>query len=160
MDSQPPGSSVHGILQARILEWAAIPFSRGSSWPRDQTQVSRIAGGFFTVWAVESVIWLIASVLLLASTRTSTSTVFHAPGIGGAEHWGTFLDHFYTLMEIRETWSEFGGVISGFFCHFLWLFHQASSVVAFFSSISSEETLVSFSESSSFSNLDSLISPL
>ena len=40
MDSSPPGSSVHGILQARILEWVAIPFSRGSSQPRDQTQVS------------------------------------------------------------------------------------------------------------------------
>ena len=39
---------VHGILQARILEWVAIPFSRGSSQPRDRTQVSRIAGGFFT----------------------------------------------------------------------------------------------------------------
>ena len=39
------------ILQARILEWVAIPFSRGSSWPRDWTQVSRIAGGFFTIWA-------------------------------------------------------------------------------------------------------------
>ena len=46
-----PGSSVHGILQARILEWVAIPFSRASSWPRDQTQVSCIAGRFFTVWA-------------------------------------------------------------------------------------------------------------
>jgi len=39
---------VHGILQARILEWVAFPFSRGSSQPRDRTQVSRIAGGFFT----------------------------------------------------------------------------------------------------------------
>ena len=39
------------ILQARILEWVAIPFSRGSSQPRDQTQVSHIAGGFFTSWA-------------------------------------------------------------------------------------------------------------
>ena len=51
MDCSPPGSSVHGILQARILAWVARPFSRGSSRPRDQTQVSRIAGGFFTVWA-------------------------------------------------------------------------------------------------------------
>ena len=41
----------HGILQARILEWVAFPFSRGSSQPRDQTQVSHIAGGFFTSWA-------------------------------------------------------------------------------------------------------------
>ena len=49
MDCSLPGSSVHGILQARILEWVAVPFSRGSSQPRDQTQVSRIAGGFFIV---------------------------------------------------------------------------------------------------------------
>ena len=48
MDCSPPGSSVHGILQARILEWVAITFSRGSSWPRDWTQASCIAGRFFT----------------------------------------------------------------------------------------------------------------
>ena len=51
MDCSPPGSSVHGIFQARILEWVAISFSRGSSGPRGQTQVSRIAGRLFTVWA-------------------------------------------------------------------------------------------------------------
>ena len=51
VDCSPPGSSVHGTLQARILEWIAIPFSRGSSWPRDQTWVSCIADGFFTIWA-------------------------------------------------------------------------------------------------------------
>ena len=47
MDCSPPGSSVHGILQARILEWVAISFSRGSSQPRDQTWVSCIAGRRF-----------------------------------------------------------------------------------------------------------------
>ena len=46
-----PASSVHGILQATILEWVAIPFSRGSSLPMDQTWVSWIASGFFTIWA-------------------------------------------------------------------------------------------------------------
>ena len=46
-----PGSSVHGILQARILEWVAIFFSRGSSWPRDRTWVSCIAGRLFIIWA-------------------------------------------------------------------------------------------------------------
>jgi len=44
-------SAVHGILQGWILEWVAFPFSRGSSQPRDQTQASHIAGGFFTSWA-------------------------------------------------------------------------------------------------------------
>ena len=51
MDYSPPGSPVHDILQSRILEWVAIPFSRGSSRPRGQIWVSRIAGRFFTVWA-------------------------------------------------------------------------------------------------------------
>ena len=51
VDFRPPGSSVHGILQARILEWIAIPFSRGSSRPRDGTGVSHIAGRFFISWA-------------------------------------------------------------------------------------------------------------
>ena len=45
------GSSVHGIFQARILEWVVIAFSRGSSWPRDWIEVSCIAGRFFTMWA-------------------------------------------------------------------------------------------------------------
>ena len=49
MDSSPPGSSVHRILQARILEWATIHFSRGSSQLMDQTWVSCIADRFFTV---------------------------------------------------------------------------------------------------------------
>ena len=47
----PMDYTVHGILQARILEWVAFPFSRGSSQPRDRTQVSHIVGGFFTSWA-------------------------------------------------------------------------------------------------------------
>ena len=55
MDHIPTGSSVHGILQARILEWVAMPSFRGSSWPRDQTHISCIfciAGRFFTHWAI------------------------------------------------------------------------------------------------------------
>ena len=51
MHCSPPDSSVHEILQARTLEWVAIPFSRRSSQPIDLTQVSHIVGRFFTVWA-------------------------------------------------------------------------------------------------------------
>ena len=50
MDCTPPGSSVHGILQARILEWIAISFCRRLSGPRDQTQVSCTAGRCFSIW--------------------------------------------------------------------------------------------------------------
>ena len=55
-DCSLPGPSVHRILQARILEWVATPFSRGSSQPRDWTQVSYIAGRFFTVWTTREAI--------------------------------------------------------------------------------------------------------
>ena len=51
MDCSPPSSSVHGILRARIVEWVAIPFSTGSSQPRDRTWVSLTAGRSFIVWA-------------------------------------------------------------------------------------------------------------
>ena len=51
MECSPPGSSVHGIFQARVLEWVTISFSRGSSQPRDRTLVSHIASRYFTIWA-------------------------------------------------------------------------------------------------------------
>ena len=66
MDCSPPGS-VHGILQARILEWVAISFSRGSSQPRDRTQVSRIAGRFFTGKDVISSVQFSCSVVAILS---------------------------------------------------------------------------------------------
>ena len=56
MDGSLPGSSVHGIFQARILEWATISFSRGSSQPRDRTQISCIADRRFTVWATRELL--------------------------------------------------------------------------------------------------------
>ena len=52
-----PGSSVHGIFQARVLEWIAISFSRGSSWPRDRTWFPHIVGRRFTVWATREALW-------------------------------------------------------------------------------------------------------
>ena len=59
MDCSLLGFSVHWILQARILEWVAIPFSRGSSQPRDQTRVSHITGRFFTIWVTRIFLILI-----------------------------------------------------------------------------------------------------
>ena len=69
MDCGPPASSVHGILQARILEWIAIPFSRGSSRPRAHTQASRIAGIFLTIWATREA----PESLLMSSMLRATS---------------------------------------------------------------------------------------
>ena len=57
MDCNPWSSSIHGILQARILQWGPILFSRGSSQLRDQTRVSRITGKFFTIWATREAPW-------------------------------------------------------------------------------------------------------
>ena len=56
MDCSLPGSPLHGILQARVLEWVAISFSRGSSWPRDRTRVSSIPGRCFNLWATREAV--------------------------------------------------------------------------------------------------------
>ena len=85
MDYSPPGSSVHGILQEKILEWVTIPFSRGSSWPRDRTWVSHIASRFFTVW----------------STREVSSTLSYGKG------WTVML-----AIKRVESCSNFGAQIS------------------------------------------------
>ena len=84
MDCSLPGSSVHGILQAGILAWVAIPFSRGSSRPRDQTQVSLIAGRFFTVWAIREA--LVQELLL---SHLSRVWLCATPSLGfpRQEHW-------------------------------------------------------------------------
>ena len=63
VDCSLPCSSVHGIFQARILEWLAISFSSGSSQPRDRTQVSHIAGRLLTVWATRDVMTNLDSTL-------------------------------------------------------------------------------------------------
>ena len=88
------GSSVHGILQARILEWVAISFSRGSSWCRDWTRVSRVAGRFVTIWATGKLHYgisvlikrelreLAASLLLCAIWRYNEKMVICKPWIG------------------------------------------------------------------------------
>ena len=74
MDCSLPGSSVHGILQAKILEWLAISFSRGSSRPRDRTQVSCIVGRHFTVWATK-LNWIQKIKLLIKSTTVQLYSI-------------------------------------------------------------------------------------
>ena len=86
MDCSSPGSSVHGILQARILEWVAVPSSRGSSQPRDGTQVSMppaVAGTFFTTlppWLpVLSMQSGVSVLLFMVQIRVHTHTQNHTP---------------------------------------------------------------------------------
>ena len=88
MDCSPPGSSVHGIFQARVLEWDAIAFSRGSSWLRDQTQVSCIVGRRFTVWATRKYIMSPAFLYIFYNLSLGTPLAvqwlrLHASNAGG-----------------------------------------------------------------------------
>ena len=84
MDFSLPGSSVHGIFQATVLEWFAISFSRGSSRPRDWTQVSRIVSRRFTAWATRkahrgvqsSIIFHGILVLISLCTRAGVSLTY------------------------------------------------------------------------------------
>ena len=82
MDCSPPDSSFRGILQARILEWVAVAFSRGSSWPGDQTQASHIASRCFTLWSTREATEL--------KVKTATWTFW------------TFSSHFWTNKPRRE----------------------------------------------------------
>ena len=91
MDYSPPGSSAHGIFQARILEWVAIHLSRESSQPRTQTWVSCIAGKFFTISATKeahavivcivllsgvSIFYLVSFILYISSIESAIPTLF------------------------------------------------------------------------------------
>ena len=86
MDCSLPGSSVHGIFQARILEWVAIPFSRGSYQSRDQTQVSCTGGGFLTIWATRDTLKALVKALVKAKKKKKKDTLsdnlwyFSSPG--------------------------------------------------------------------------------
>ena len=110
MDCSLPGSSVHGIFQARVLEWGAIAFSRGSSWPRDWTQVSRIAGGRFTIWATREVLYMnYISINPEKQTNKQTKKTDQAP-----EHmmWchkpsSNFWWHKHSQSEIRKKVNSF-----------------------------------------------------
>ena len=83
MDYSPPGSFVHEIFQARILECVAISFSRGSSLPRDQTWLSIIAGKLFTIWVTREAYMFKKSICLRE----------HFMG------WSNTSNHIHTLMQ-------------------------------------------------------------
>ena len=89
MDCSLPGSSVHGILQARILEWVAMPFSRGSSQPRDWTQVYCIAGEFLTIWATSEAVTFNQSVQSLSHVWLFATpwTAAHQPSLSITNSW-------------------------------------------------------------------------
>ena len=103
LDCSPPGSSVHGILQARILERVAILFFKASSQPRDWTYVSCIAGRFFTIWAIrEASYYPISKTLHLHSLQIQSSTRNVVPSIWGR----TVLGH-HTVKTLQIKSSNF-----------------------------------------------------
>ena len=77
MNCSPSGSSVHGILQARILEWVAVSFSRGSSQSSYQTYVSCVAGGLSTLWAIRNIEWLSNEVLFYSTGNCIKYSAIH-----------------------------------------------------------------------------------
>ena len=117
-DYSLPGSSVHGILQVRILEWIAISFSRGSSRPKDQTLVSCIAGRFFPVSCNKRLLWY-SSYYSHSTEEWSGLDPYSHSGTQGLQHfqhivskvkwvstrgWGKGTD----MEDLRGSFYEFG----------------------------------------------------
>ena len=104
MDCRPPGSSVHGPLQARILEWVSMPSSRGSSQPWGWTQVSCLAGGFFTT----SVTWEAPHLGHFWTKKELLEVRLgwqHSPEHKGVSFWPDLLA---CLPPLPQSWSQWG----------------------------------------------------
>ena len=93
MDCSPPGSYVREILQARILEWVAMPFSRCFSWPRDRTCISCIAGIFFAVWATREA---------LLSNKSYPSFFEHCSAMVGTPGTNLAIGWCYELCDLEQ----------------------------------------------------------
>ena len=112
MDCSLPGFSVHGILQARILEWVTISFSRGSSRPRDRTRISHIGGRCFNLWATRKT----HMAKLLQSCPTLCNPIDGSPpgspslGFSRQEHWSGL--PFPPPMHESEKWKWSRSVVS------------------------------------------------
>ena len=104
MDCSLPGSSVHGIFQARVLEWVAVTFSRGSSQPRDQTRVSRIAGRRFTLWSTREAPYKDMTPLLAFHAAYSVPLT-HLPSDPPGKHHTRIWHHYWLFMlHIPSLW--------------------------------------------------------
>ena len=113
MDCSPTGSSVHGVFEARVLEWVAISFSRRSSQHRDRTWVSCIVGRRFTVWASgKSLKWLCSPYCLPVTLRGYRSLILYMKGLRCREGlWQTCC--FKAITSRNETRAYFPVFILG-----------------------------------------------
>ena len=99
MDYSWPGSSVHRILQARILEWVAIPFSRRFSWPRDWTQVSCTASRLLTIWATREAHCMLVNINFSQLQKLYLQHVKDKSFEGQKQNWkGFFFFHLFLLV--------------------------------------------------------------
>ena len=106
MDCSPPGSSSHRILQARILEWVAGPCSRGSSQPKDQTQVSHIADKRFTIWATREALNMTAMVKYWNFVALFITSIILAPWAPGNHGSVSVTLYWFAFSRILCKWSH------------------------------------------------------
>ena len=92
---------LHGILQARILGWVAIPFSRGSFWPKDWTQVSRIAGRCFTIWVTRKT--HVHSNIIYSSQDMGATSEFITRWMGNKEVVYIYIRN--TTQSLKKKWN-------------------------------------------------------
>ena len=144
MECSPRGSSVHGILQARILGWIAILFFRGSSRLRDQTHISDIAGSFFTIWAIRE-----AQANVWSFIRLLLEWILPTPPPALSQGFCLFWTHiFWEHQELVEFWcyGEGSGKRGEILGWAQWRFSKAASVsrseecpLCYFSGVINEE---------------------
>ena len=101
----PPGSSIHGIFQARTLEWVAISFSRGSSWPMDQTRVSHIAGRCFTIWASREA-HPQGNILSISSDKRTLQQKQLGSICKARQHLSAMAIKFWDLNSLQNSWQK------------------------------------------------------
>ena len=115
----PMDCTVPGILQARILEWVPFPFCRGSSQPRDWTQVSGIAGTFFTSWAIREVHGWVKSLSRVRLFATPWIVAYQAPPSMGFSGKNTGVGRHFLLQGIFPTLGSNLG-----FLHCRWILYH------------------------------------
>ena len=103
----PMGYTVHGILQARILEWVAFPFSRGYSQPRDWTQVSLISGRFFTSWATRDWEMIICAHFLPVGSKETRARFTFSESFNFSQNLGYYLTQNRPFGSYLQSKSQF-----------------------------------------------------